>query len=700
MNKNISAQNQDDMDLPPLDENVLETQKNYNRPIYGNKGAFSLSPNVSVPYFSALLDLERVTSELKTHEEIAPSLDNVYTLAELFQREINGTRVQHEIVDGFLRAPDKIKFFNSLTVVLLPKDDKGHILESFPTYVDDKLKFEDDKFDQSFDGSSVTHSIFGGVQFSVFSKAASIARLRWDSKRVDAVAVDGQHRLKALKLWMQGRNNALTEIEKPTRISVLFLLLHKNAGFITTSQSSIKTISREIFTDLNKNAKEVDLATQIILDDRNLESCCVRSIITPKTGQTSDTLLPLSLLRWREANNRFDNSWYLNSLVNLHLIIEDAIGLKLPSEPMNSNKVRNYIRELELAVGVPDSTNSKSLKVDGVTLLDYYNQNYFDPTDEDGKDTPVAPFSAIPSSFLKEAVLGFNLNYSTWLLKILRDFKPYKQIINYAAENGLIEGEFAKYLAQPQSAKVQLKKELEHKYKENWYNTVVGQHEKKIATIKACRDTRLGEQWAFKTIFQKALVRLGKMIELGISDSERLSLGANVDDMLVFFGRLHDANLLRTYSSVSNVSHGLWTCIAVNQVNRKIKVSAQTEARIESLLRVWYFGYRYIVVERPAKNEDFYRNVFNAISPKNTQAKWLCSNDINYLLELFEKESSVLEPLRFPEEQTDDAKAETARKIGKARFVEILQAGWDAGLNSSIKVESLPHSEEDADSRI
>jgi hypothetical protein len=642
---------------------------------------------VSVPYFSALLDLKRVTTELKTHEETAPSLDNVYTLAELFQREINETRVQHEIVDGFLRAPDKIKFFNSLTVVLLPKDDTGKILENFPTYEDERLKIEEDRFDQSFSRPTVNHAIFGGVQFSV-SQAASIARLRWDSKRIDAVAVDGQHRLKALKLWMQSRNNELTEIEKPTRISVLFLLLHPNAGFNTTSQAtSIKSISREIFTDLNKNAKEVDLATQIILDDRNLESCCVRSIVTPRTVQMSDHLLPLSLLRWREANNRFDNSWYLNSLVNLHLIIEDAIGLHLPSEPMNPNKVRGYIRELEAALGKPDATGAKSLTVEGISLMTHYNQSYFDLTDEEGADTPVAPFSAIPSLYLREAVDGFKTNYAPWLLKILRGFKPYSEIIKYAETNGIVEGEFAKYLAQPQSAKLQLKKELEHKYQESWYDIVVGRHERAIAGIKAYRDTGLGEQWAFKTVFQKAMVRLGKQVELGLSAGEKASMGVGVDDLLNFFGKLYDANLLRIYSSAEGMSHGLWTCIAVNPGNLRIRVSAQTEARIESLLRVWYFGYRYLQAN-PIPDGDWARATFNAISPKNAHAAWLCSNDIRTLLDLFEKEAIVLDPLRLPETLEGEARKETERKIARNRLIEIARAGWSVAVNGA-----APHAE-------
>ena len=669
-------------DTLPLDENIQETQPAYNMPIYGIKGTISLSANVSVPYFSALLDLKRITGELKTHEETAPSLENVYTLTELFQREINGDRVQHEIVDGFLRAPDKIKFFNSLTIVLLPKDKNGKILELFPNTTDDKLKFEDDAFDRSFARDTIKHSLFGGVQFSV-AKSADIARLRWDTKRIDAVAVDGQHRLKALKLWMQSRNNEVTEVERPTRISVLFLLLHQSAGFSSTSSTnSIKTIAREIFTDLNKNAKEVDLATQIILDDRNLESCCVRSLITPRTGQSSDKQLPLSLLRWREANNRFDNSWYLNSLVNLHLIVEDVIGLSLPAEPMDSGKVQNYIGKLEAALGKRDAQGSKTLQVNGKSLKDHYRENYFDLAEGDNTDTPVAPFSAIPSSYLKEAVNGFQENYATWLLKLLREFKPYKTILDYADTNGIVEGEFAKFLAQPKTAREQLIKELEQKYGDSWYDTVVGRHELAIQAVKSYRDTALGEQWAFKTLFQKAFVRLGKQIELGLTNPERESIGTNIDDMLTFFNRLYDANLLRIYSPISGISHSLWTSIAVNPGNRKIRVNAQTEARIEALLRLWYFGYRYLVVNKIDTNlEDWAKTTFGGISPKSAHSIWLCSDDAQSLLALFSENAISLEPTKFSTALTQEAQADVSRKVARTRLVAILEAGWAAHIS-------------------
>ncbi len=435
--------------IPP----AVDTQsdlRNYNVPIYGIRGEFSLSSAVKVPYFTCLMDLNRVTQELKTHEEVNPSLDTTYSLAELFQRQIDIERVKREIVDGYLRLHNKIKFFNSLTIVLLPKNQDGKIVSEFENYENNDPPIPDPQFG-AFDSFFSTgqaadvKAVFGGVQF-VTTKTENLARLRWDKNRVDAVAVDGQHRLRALKLWMEGKNQQLSDIERPTRIPIIFLMLHEAAGFVGAangSTSGIKGIAREIFTDLNKNAREVDLATQIILDDLSVESCCVRSLVTNATCTDDDELLPLSLLRWQEANNRFDQKYYLNSLVNLHLLVKELLGLRAP-DPMSKSDVLNFIGNVSQLLGT--GTPRKLMNQD-VSLEDYYRSQFFEGDD----DEPVAPFSGIPSHYLPSAVDGFKNYFAPWLLALLKKFGPYAEIIAYARQHHLIEGEFGQYLSQPRS---------------------------------------------------------------------------------------------------------------------------------------------------------------------------------------------------------------------------------------------------------
>jgi hypothetical protein len=142
--------------------------------------------------------------------------------------------------------------------------------------------------------------------------------------------------------------------------------------------------------------------------------------------------------------------------------------------------------------------NPRALSHEGVTLRDYYEKNFFEGDD----DEPVAPFSGIPSHYLPSAVKGFEDYFSPWLLAILRRFAPYAEIITYARENKLISGQFGQYLSQPRSHQEQLAKDLAYQHGEQWRKLIIDDHSAAIEKIKGAGPGVLGEQWAFKTIFQ------------------------------------------------------------------------------------------------------------------------------------------------------------------------------------------------------
>jgi hypothetical protein len=661
-----------------LNVDSQKEMRDYNVPLYGLRGEFSLSGNVKVPYFSCLMDISRVSKELKTHEEVSPSMDTVYSLVELFQRQIDPKRVEREIVDGYLRAPNKIKFFNSLTIVLLPKNDDGKIVSSFENYENNDPPVPDQKcghFDTNFslDSEGTRKAIFGGVQF-VTTAAENISRLRWDNNRTDAVAVDGQHRLRAIKLWMIGKNQQLSDVERPTRIPIIFLLLHEAAGFLgaaTGATTGIKGIAREIFTDLNKNAREVDLATQIILDDLSVEACCVRSLVTDSTCVDHDLLLPLSLLRWQEANNRFDQRYYLNSLVNLHLLVKDLLGLK-GIDPMSRSEVLNFIGAVSKLLG---TGSPRKLLHQDISLEDYYQSAFF----EEGGEVPVAPFSGIPSHYLPSAVEGFNKYFSPWLLPLLRTFEPYAELISYARSKNLIGGEFGQYLSQPRSHQLTLADELKMKHGEHWRKLVIDDHNDAIETIKAGPGQVLGEQWAFKTIFQKAMVRLGRTLFVEVAEDERERFGT-VGDYINFLNVLYRANVLRVHAELPGATHGLWTFISVNYGNKKIKVNGTSEDRILGLLTIWYFGWRYALSENRAisvaaaldASQISIAEILKFIAAKSSQSKWPTVNDqYTKLLDLLSSPANA----QVIKGAASALREDESKKIGKQRIDQLFTEG-------------------------
>lgn len=662
--------------------NTEKDTRDYNLPIYGQTGEYSLSANVKVPYFISLMDIKRVTEELKTHEEVSPSLENSYNLIELFQRTIDPERVKKEIVEGFLNNPNKLKFFNSLTFVLLPKDESGHVSHDFEDYPnnDPKVPYLDgDEFDAFFGSEDVSHVVFGGVQF-IRTEAASLSRLRWDRRRVDVVAVDGQHRLKALKIWMEKNNKQLGETARSTKIPIIFLLLHNRAGFksSTSAGSGIKSIAREIFTDLNKNAREVDLATQIILDDRSLSSCCVRSLITDSTCQDHDELLPLSLLRWQDANNRFDQKYFLNSLVNLHLIIEDLLALNPPiKDAMNKAKVTAYLKDAIKRVGIPDGEGKKNIIADGISILDFYESKFID---EDSGD-PKTPLNNIPVQFLGSAVKGFQRNFSGWMLRLLKEFQPYAALIEYARSQNLIEGDFAKYLAQPREHREQLATDLEANYGSNWEDNLIGIHSRYIESLKGLKaNDGLGEQWAFKTIFQKAYLRLGKGLFFDLPESERNRFGG-VGEFLEFMNGLFSSNVLRVAAPLPGNSYLLWTFVAVNYGSGKIKVSPSSENKIQAALSLCYYIVRMAFEEGKEISTESdsgclsIKDALNILATKKATSDWpKCCDYYQNLFSEFAKYAHIIAGIQDSTDLDDKQRKEIARARTLAMISELLKS--------------------------
>jgi hypothetical protein len=635
-----------------------EEKSRFNKPLYGLTGVYTLSEGIALPYFLSLVEINRAIDELKIAEQIPASLDTEWSLKELFQREIDEKRVEEDIVKGYLLDPKKLKFFNAITIVLMPKGADGKIQDTF----DDLIKNDPppipwdgtDPDDEQWKHPQAKFANFGGVQFVSIGLSA---RLRWDEERVLAVAVDGQHRLWALRTFREDqkfRGGTLRNVEKQTKIPVLFVLLHPSAGYQNVQSEanySIRGIARELFTDLNKNAKTVDRARELILDDKSINAQCVRILLTERTGEDAKDRLPLSLVRWQDDSNRFDSSYYLNSLVNLDLLVSATLDLKPPHDPMDNKQVQDFIKSINSSLGI----NEQEVEYKGRSLSKYYSQDY---CDEDGE--PHTPFARLPENYLDSAIEGFKVNFRPWLSKLLLDFKPYRNLLNYAREYDLIEGTFGRFQAQTSKHKGNIK-EQENTKESEWYKREILTHQNAIANMKE-------NQWAFKAIFQKAMVRLGKMVEFE-SQGKDPNLG-NIDDVLRFLDRLYDKGVLKIDEKLSNKSFRLWTFIAINPGNDKIKVAKAVEDRIFSLLCLWYFGSRKNEIDAANRGSILSeRKLLNFFSADINKSQWpRCTDAYKALYAGFNTNAFYG---KEHEQMSDDEKKEMVRE----RFAAVLTAG-------------------------
>ena len=637
-----------------------EDNNKFNKPLYGLKGQYTLAEGVSLPYFLCTMPIERAINELKIAEQVPPSLEAKWSIKELFQREIDEDRILQDIIKSYLLDSKKLKFFNAITIVLMPKGEDEKIQDSFQNSEEDAPPIPWDgsnEEDAQWNQEEAKKVYFGGVQFVSIGQQA---RLRWDENKVLAVAVDGQHRLWALRTFREHekfRGGTLRAAERQTHIPVIFVLLHSKAGFNDTQSQtnhSIKSISRELFTDLNKNAKTVDRARELILDDKSIHARCVRTLLTDSTAQDAKDLLPLSLVRWQDDVNKFDSSYYLNSLVHLDLLVKALLDLNEPKDPLEEKQIKTYIKDINQALGI----NGKEVEYEGRTLTQYYEE---DCCDDDGN--PQTPFSRLPEYYLESAIKGFEINFRPWLIKLLMEFEPYKELLQYARDKNLIEGTFGQYHAQTAKHRNMLK-EQEIAKDSDWFKREIITPQNYIADLKQ-------NQWAFKAIFQKAIVRLGKIVEFD-SKGEDTNLG-NIESVLSFLNSLYEKEILQVRKDVAELPCSLWTFIALNRSSQKIKVNKTVEDRIFSILLLWYYGNRKLEQDKKqGKSISSRLELLRHFRGEANKAQWAgCTDaykalkkgfDINGFYDLYGK-------------QKDELAKDKQTKLIRKHFSKVLAAG-------------------------
>jgi hypothetical protein len=265
---------------------------------------------------------------------------------------------------------------------------------------------------------------------------------------------------------------------------------------------------------------------------------------------------------------------------------------------MTVSEVKAFIADVGKKLGDPETGHLTD--EDGATLLQYYEDNYLD---SDDPTQAVAPLTGIPNHFMAAAVKGFRERYVTWMSRLFMELRPYGKLLDYARQNNLISGLFSQYLAQPKSHQIALKAVLEGTLGNSWQSEHIDKHKKAIEEIKSPLGIERCEDWLFKTLFQKAVLQLGKAICINTAERDRERIGT-IDDLIAFMNRIHEMGILETHAPLTGHAKLLWTFIALNPVTPKIQVSAASETRIFALLTILYLAERYesFMVEDPEAN--------------------------------------------------------------------------------------------------
>lgn len=396
-------------------------------------GRYHLSSWI-MPYFSTLMSMRDVADSLRLAADFPGSDEVRWRLDELYQREVDWPRVERRIVP-YLHATEQPQFFNALTIALLPM---GHSL------ADTEHAFSADRRWRApglTDASRFAKILTIGpiscgywTRWDDFSHAeARTGQIRWNPKEVFAVALDGQHRLAAIQRFVE--NPGIPEEQlRATSVPVIFVALDPRFGYETPTPKSLVDVLRIIFIDLNKHAKIPTRARQILLDDKDPTSVCVRALVGETvSGDTTDLQaspgrLPLALVDWHTEQAKFDEGPYITTILTLDWAITALLGARPVQNFMDYTAIRKQVQALSQWLHLDMAEASRRLSdLEAVELQPFsYAEN-------------------VGNNELERIAVAFQQVWNPVFIALLTEFAPYRDLIAQRRTEGSFTLDFANW---------------------------------------------------------------------------------------------------------------------------------------------------------------------------------------------------------------------------------------------------------------
>lgn len=527
-----------------------------------------------IPFFQAMMPIGEVVKQLDLVENLPSDLRAKWRLEELFQREIDWERVKDDLVKGYLKRPNKLKFFSTLTVALLPLDEGRMLASDYGTIEKGPLPLD---WANEPDWETVD---IGRVQL-IRDTSGPNGALRWDPQRVFAATIDGQHRLAALKTLVG--EGGLSAKAMESQLSVMFLILDSRAGFtlaagqVADGENPILTVVREIFIDLNMHSKTVARARQILLSDQDIEAKCLREVIGTRVGVKEPGRLPLGLIHWQNNESAKFNVGektgpFITTVELLYAVIKDVLDLKRPKDPLDGELVRKFVSSIEGALEVSKHIQANEAKYGLPPLLSYVEEHHL----KEGFETP---FPNPTAPYVRACADSFSKIWRPVFLDVFTKFKPYADFITEVEKRGGIDGDIASYIVLPVKAQKSKREEWGEEAPKK-----IDQPLQELAKMKS-------DDWAFYAVFQKALFRATKIAFQHYDVTPGHTQRSFNDAWISFLNMLADRGLLKVKAKEDD--DPVWAGIGLSHANHTITWSEAAVARICSMLILWWYFHIY-----------------------------------------------------------------------------------------------------------
>jgi hypothetical protein len=304
---------------------VKITAKNsYNQSKVGIWGTLGNGAGCKVHFIQLVLEVSDIQN-IKLVSEIPDSRN--WKIKDLFQRNINKKRVEESIIP-YLEDKSKIKFFNPITLILVPLEDGVKIIQDIPF-----LKSTGNIENYGLEFAAHEHSPYYRISFEENLK---LGQFEWDQNKCAVVAIDGQHRLSALKNLQNSGSSTFNDWTIPA----VLLCIHKE-NEQTLDLKLIEAV-RRIFIDINNKAEQVNPIRKILLNDTSVLDVVSQEIIEfSHNAITGNKNLPLYFINWRGDSDLKNSPCYshlidvqeINNLLKEYfdLPVDDGKNLPIPN---------------------------------------------------------------------------------------------------------------------------------------------------------------------------------------------------------------------------------------------------------------------------------------------------------------------------------------------------------------------------------
>ncbi len=259
-----------------------------------------------------------------------------WSIKDLFQRNINQSRVDNQLMQ-YLNDPDRIKFFNPITLILLPHNLKNEIIKDIPflkengEVKDSGIPFNEREFEEYYKLG--------------FSHSLQLGKFEWNKDNCFVVAIDGQHRLSALKKLKQSGSSNF----KDWKIPAVLLCIHKEKD--SKVKVGLLEAVRRVFIDINNKAERITEARKILLNDSLVLDVISQEIIEFAHSSDDDRRVPLVFFNWRGDQDKEKKSSFSSvvSVEEINRLLNSYF--ELPSENDKSPVLPNWLRNASIPEG-------------------------------------------------------------------------------------------------------------------------------------------------------------------------------------------------------------------------------------------------------------------------------------------------------------------------------------------------------------